>query len=71
MKVFKLEDLLEVATLSIEEAASLVGLSRTKAYEMAQTGEVFETIKSGKRIRVLARPLYERLMGSATVKDES
>ncbi len=68
MKVFKLEELLLVATISIEEASILVGLSRTKAYEMAKSGELFEVIKSGKRIRVLARPLYNRLSGSALIQ---
>lgn len=67
MKVFKLEDLLKVATLSVEEAANLVGISRTKAYAMAKEGDFFEVItdRSGNRIRVLARPLYIRLIGSA------
>lgn len=67
MKVFKLEDLLKVATLSVEEAANLVGISRTKAYAMAKEGDFFEVItdRSGNRIRVLARPLYIKLIGSA------
>ena len=65
MKVRKLEDLREVATLSIEEAANLVGLSRTKAYAMAKEGDFFEVIKSGNRLRVLARPLYIKLLGTA------
>jgi excisionase family DNA binding protein len=67
VKVFKLEDLLKVATLSVEEAANLVGISRTKAYAMAKEGDFFEVItdRSGNRIRVLARPLYIKLIGSA------
>lgn len=73
MKVFNLEDLLKVATLSVEEAANLVGISRTKAYAMAKEGDLFEVItdKKGKRIRVLARPLYNKLRGSATVEVRS
>ena len=35
MKVEKLEDLQHVATCSVEEAANLVGLSRTRAYQVA------------------------------------
>lgn len=65
MKISKLEDLQCVATCSIEEAAKLVGLSRTKAYEMAKAGEIFEVIKNGKRMRIKSRPLYNYLMGSA------
>ena len=65
MKVLKLEDLQCVATCSIEEAANLVGLSRTKAYQIARAGEIFEVVTSGKRMRVKARPLFNYLMGSA------
>jgi len=65
MKVEKLEDLQRVATCSIEEAANLVGLSRTRAYQVARAGELFEVVTSGKRIRVKARPLFIYLMGSA------
>ena len=65
MKISKLEDLQCVATCSIEEAANLVGLSRTKAYEMAKAGEIFEVIRNGKRMRIKSRPLYNYLMGSA------
>jgi len=65
VKISKLEDLQCVATCSIEEAANLVGLSRTKAYDMAKAGEIFEVIRNGKRIRIKSRPLYNLLMGSA------
>ena len=68
MKVEDLDDLLHVATCSVEEAANLVGVSRTKAYEMANAGEFFELIKIGKRIRVKARPLHIHLMGTAPVE---
>jgi hypothetical protein len=65
MKVKNLDDLQRVATCSVEEAGNLVGLSRTKAYEEAKVGEVFEVVRIGKRVRVKARPLYIYLMGSA------
>ena len=65
MRVSKLEDLLCVATCSVEEAGNLVGLSRTKAYELVKVGGVFEVVKIGKRVRVKARPLYIYLMGTA------
>jgi hypothetical protein len=68
LKVEDLDDLLHVATCSVEEAANLVGISRTKAYESAKTGDFFEIIKIGKRIRVKARPLHIHLMGTAPVK---
>lgn len=65
MKVTTLEELSEAITVSVEEAANLVGLSRTKGYEMVKNGDLFEVIQSGSRVRVLARPLYIRLLGSA------
>lgn len=64
MKVTTLEELGDSITISVEEAANLVGLSRTKGYEMVKNGELFEVIQSGNRVRVLARPLYIRLLGS-------
>jgi len=64
MKLLRIEELKNESTISIEETSHLIGLSRTKTYEMAKAGE-FEVLKTGKRIRVLARPLYNRLMGSA------
>ena len=68
MKVFKIDELKNEATIRIEEAAQILRLSRTKTYEMAKAGE-FEVLKTGKRIRVLARPLYNRLMGSALINE--
>ncbi len=65
MKFYKLEELQHLSTISIEEAAYLVGVSRTKAYEEARHGTLFETVTCGKRIRVKARPLFNVLMGSA------
>ncbi len=64
MKVTTLEELGKSITVSVEEAANLVGLSRTKGYEMVKNGELFEVVQSGNRVRVLARPLYIRLLGS-------
>jgi len=64
VKVTTLEELGDSITISVEEAANLVGLSRTKGYEMVKNGDLFEVIQSGNRVRVLARPLYIRLLGS-------
>lgn len=71
MKVTTLEELSEATTVSVEEAANLVGLSRTKGYEMVKNGDLFEVIQSGSRVRVLARPLYIRLLGSAYDEGQS
>ena len=68
VKILKIQELKNEATISIEQAALIIGLSRTKTYEMAKAGEL-EVLKTGKRIRVLARPLYNRLMGSAVVNE--
>jgi hypothetical protein len=38
MKVFKIDELKNEATISIEEAAQILRLSRTKTYEMAKAG---------------------------------
>jgi len=71
VKVTTLEELSEAITVSVEEAANLVGLSRTKGYEMVKNGDLFEVIQSGSRVRVLARPLYIRLLGSAYDEGQS
>lgn len=64
MKVTTLEELGDSITISVEEAANLVGFSRTKGYDMVKKGDLFEVIRSEDRVRVLARPLYIRLLGS-------
>jgi excisionase family DNA binding protein len=43
---------LEKQTMTIEEAARVLGVGRNKAYEAAHRGEI-PTIKIGKRILVL------------------
>jgi len=47
-------------TLSIAEAAELVGISRTTAYELAQSGEL-PTVRLGRRILVPVNQLAEVL----------
>jgi excisionase family DNA binding protein len=64
MRYFKLDDLQQIATVSVEEAAHLLGVSRSHAYALVAKGEFFETIKVGKTRRILARPLYLKLAGS-------
>ena len=48
------------ASLSVESAAELLGVSRGLAYEMARKGEL-PTIRAGRRILVLREP-FERLL---------
>ena len=47
-------------TLSVAEAAELVGISRTTAYELAQSGEL-PTIRLGRRILVPVNQLADVL----------
>jgi excisionase family DNA binding protein len=50
-------------TMTIEEAARLLGVGRNKAYAAARSGEI-PIIKIGKRILVLREPL-KRMLGGA------
>lgn len=45
-------------TISVEEAAELLGISRWLAYEQVQRGEL-PVIRIGRRLRVPVRPLLE------------
>jgi excisionase family DNA binding protein len=47
-------------TMSIAEAAELIGISRTTAYELAQSGEP-PTVRLGRRILVPVNQLAETL----------
>lgn len=53
----------ERRTVSIEEFAAAVGISRTSAYNLAKRGEVPGLIKLGGRY-VVARAALERLLGA-------
>ena len=64
MRYLQLDDLQHLTTISVEEAAHLLGISRSHAYALVAKGEFFETIKVGKSRRILARPLYLKLLGS-------
>jgi excisionase family DNA binding protein len=57
-----LEDLASTATISVEQAANLIGISRQSAYEAVNRGEL-PVIRMGRRVRVLAQPLYAQLVG--------
>jgi excisionase family DNA binding protein len=57
------ETAIERQTMSIEEAARLLGIGRNNAYLAARNGEI-PIIKIGKRILVLKEPLKRMLEGS-------
>ncbi len=59
---YALDDLAGVATISVEEASRVIGISRSAAYEAVNRNEI-ASVRIGKRVRVLARPLYELLTG--------
>lgn len=61
-----LDDLPSRSTISVEQAAFLLGISRQGAYNAVDNGEI-EAIRVGRRVRVLARPLYLRLAGGVLV----
>jgi excisionase family DNA binding protein len=50
----------EAMTLSVEHAANLIGISRTTAYRMVQSGEL-PAVRVGRRVLVLKKPLMEML----------
>jgi excisionase family DNA binding protein len=55
-----LEELATQATISVEQAAQVLGLGRTAAYEAARRGE-FPTRKLGRRVVVPVPALLEWL----------
>jgi excisionase family DNA binding protein len=55
-------------TISVEEAASMLGISRAKAYECARQGEL-PSLRFGRRVVVPLAEL-ERMLGSAIAEDE-
>ena len=65
MKYLTIEDLPLYTTISVNEAAHVCGIGRSTAYNAVADGQFFETVKIKDRIRVLARPLYKKLMGSS------
>jgi excisionase family DNA binding protein len=59
---YTLDELGMAVTISVEEASHLLGICRTAAYEGAKRGEV-PVVRVGGSVRVLAKPLYDILMG--------
>jgi excisionase family DNA binding protein len=58
-----LSELKELVTISVEEASWLLGVSRSTLYVAVSKGEIPAT-RVHKRWRVLAQPLYFRLVGN-------
>jgi excisionase family DNA binding protein len=58
-----LSELKELVTISVEEASWLLGVSRSTLYVAVSRGEIPAT-RVHKRWRVLAQPLYSRLVGN-------
>jgi len=65
VKYLTVEQLLEYTTISVEEAAYVSNISRSIAYKVVDKGGFFETVVIKERTRVLTRPLYKKLMGTA------
>ena len=65
IRFLTLDDLQSVVTISVEEASRLLGISRTATYEAINRDEI-AVVRYGRRVRVLAKPLYEVLSGLAT-----
>jgi excisionase family DNA binding protein len=56
----KLDELPNLSTISVEDAANLLGISRQAAYDAANRGEL-PVVRVGRRIRVKARALFALL----------
>lgn len=57
-----LDELRDAPTISVDEAAAVLGIGRRLAYELAESGDI-EVMRLGRRIRVLTAPLLARLEG--------
>jgi hypothetical protein len=65
MRYLKVEDLTNYSTISVEEAAHVAGIGRATAYKAISNGDFFEVVVVNKAKRVLAQPLFIKLMGTA------
>ena len=59
---------LQALTLTIPQAAQLLGISVSKAYEAARAGEL-PTLRVGTRVLISRRRLEELIDGSATAEN--
>ena len=58
-----LEELAKKTTISVEQASTLIGISRQAAYDAVNRGEL-PVLCLGRRKRVLAGPLHRMLTGN-------
>lgn len=63
-KPIPLEELKNRTTLTVCEAAAVLGLSRAQTYKEVKAGNI-EVARYGRRIAVLAVPLYRKLLGTS------
>ena len=60
----------EPRTMSVEEAAAVLGIGRTVAYELARRGELPGVLRFGRRL-VVSRAVLDRLLaGEAPVPSD-
>lgn len=59
---------LSKATYDVEETAEILGIGRTKAYELVRTGTI-EALKFGRSIRI-PRKTIEKLLGESVEPEE-
>jgi predicted DNA-binding transcriptional regulator AlpA len=59
-RTIRLEELATMSTISVEQASTLIGISRQAAYDAVNRGDL-PSMCLGRRKRVLALPLYRIL----------
>ena len=59
-RTITLEELATKSTISVEQASTLIGISRQAAYDAVNRGDL-PSMCRGRRKRVLALPLYRLL----------
>jgi excisionase family DNA binding protein len=59
-RTITLDELATKSTISVEQASTLIGISRQAAYDAVNRGEL-PSMCMGRRKRVLAVPLYRML----------
>lgn len=54
------DEILSRLTMSVDEAAQVLGISRNSAYDAVRAGDI-EVVRIGKRIRVITNTLRKKL----------
>lgn len=57
--------------LLVEEAAAILGISRSKAYAWVNESPPFPILKCGRSIRIPSQPFYDWLNGKASTLSEA